>query len=311
MKPTVTLNCLQAGYSFIRHGPKSLTTEASVISSPFCHSSHEQSKTWVDTDLCDTKSDSSNVASTPPWNSPDSVSDSGLDSEEENVDFPFRISKGIELYPKSKIPFIDTHCHLDYLYVRESHVTSFSSFINKKDFPSNFSGCITCFCDPPAINDVSYYEEVLEEKGVWGTFGLHPHNALMFTDKLLQQLTKANSHAKSVAWGEMGLDYNNPQISDDVKHAQQKAFVGQLRAAVALQKPLVIHGRSADKDTFLLLKQYVPSNFKIHYHCFSGSIEFANQLNEYFPNLFFGITGDWTIFIMSIVEKLPLVKSQM
>lgn len=233
----------------------------------------------------------SNVSSTPPWNPPDSESDSGRDSEEDNVDLPFKITKGANLYPISKIPFIDTHCHLDYMFVRESHVTSLKSYISRKDFPSNFSGCITCFCDPPSIKDNDYYEDVLSENGVWGTFGLHPHNATWYDDKILQQLIKANSHEKSVAWGEMGLDYNNPQTSDNVKHAQQRAFVGQLQAAVTLQKPIVIHGRSANEDTLLLLKQYVPRDYKIHYHCFSGSLEFANQLTEYFPNLFIGITG--------------------
>lgn len=275
-----------------------------------CHSSQtkEDQKLWDDIDLCEIKSDMSNVSSTPPWNPPDSESDSGRDSEEDNVDLPFKITKGANLYPISKIPFIDTHCHLDYMFVRESHVTSLKSYISRKDFPSNFSGCITCFCDPPSIKDNDYYEDVLSENGVWGTFGLHPHNATWYDDKILQQLIKANSHEKSVAWGEMGLDYNNPQTSDNVKHAQQRAFVGQLQAAVTLQKPIVIHGRSANEDTLLLLKQYVPRDYKIHYHCFSGSLEFANQLTEYFPNLFIGITGLITYKnpdLIRVVKEIP------
>lgn len=236
---------------------------------------------------------------TPEWKLPESESDSGLDSEsdtdENSTDFPFRINRGKELYPQSRVPFIDTHCHLDYMFVKERHHTSFKSFIQKKDFPYNFSGCITCFCDPPSINDDSYYKDVLSETGVWGTFGLHPHNAPHYNDKLLEAIKHANTHPKSLAWGEIGLDYTS-KTTDEEKHVQQRAFVGQLRAAVDLGKPVVIHGRCSHEDTFSLLKQYCPSDHRIHYHCFSASLGFAERLNEFFPNLFIGIAGCYSFF---------------
>ena len=239
---------------------------------------------------------------TPEWKLPESESDSGLDSdndsEHETKDFPFKIVKGRELYPKSRVPFIDTHCHLDYMYVKESHYTSFRAYIHKKDFPENFSGCITCFCDPPAMNDRSYYEEVLSEDGVWGTFGLHPHNAAWFTDDLLEVMKTANSHSKSVAWGEIGLDYTS-KTTDEMKHIQQRAFVAQLKVAVEMRKPIVIHGRCAHEDTFSLLKQYVPTDHKIHFHCFSATLSFAERLIDYFHNLFIGITGNLSYDIIS------------
>ena len=245
------------------------------------------------------------LVATPEWKFPDSEPDSGLDSESDNEleikDFPFQIVRGKELYPKSRVPFIDTHCHLDYMYVKEGHYTSFRSYIHKKDFPVNFSGCITCFCDPPAIKDKNYYNDVLSEEGVWGTFGLHPHNAAWFTDDLLDLMKSANSHPKSVAWGEIGLDYTS-KTTDETKHVQQRAFVAQLKAAVEMGKPVVIHGRCAHEDTFNHLKQYVPADHKIHYHCFTASLSFAERLMDFFPNLFIGITGKLHIYFLFIIN---------
>lgn len=244
--------------------------------------------------------DSEDCPATPEWNIPESAgSDSGMETESETEsdagpDFPFKITKGRDMYPVSKVPYIDTHCHLDYMYVRERHVTSFQSYIAKKDFPANFAGCITCFCDPPSIGDEQYYTSVLEEQGVWGTFGLHPHNAEHFTDNLLKEMISANKHPKSLAWGEIGLDYNG-NTSDEQKHVQQRAFVAQLKEAVRMGKPIVIHGRGADDDCFSLLTQYVPDDHNIHYHCFTSNMEFADRLREYFPNLFIGITGQFIL----------------
>lgn len=43
-----------------------------------------------------------------------------------------------------------------------------------------------------------------------------------------------------------------------------KVFERQLRLAVALQKPLVIHCRDADDDLLTIMKKCVPREYKIH-----------------------------------------------
>lgn len=52
------------------------------------------------------------------------------------------------------------------------------------------------------------------------------------------------SHPKTVAWGEMGLDYFY-DFSD--RETQKKVFGRQLQKAVELNKPIVIHARDADE----------------------------------------------------------------
>ena len=43
-----------------------------------------------------------------------------------------------------------------------------------------------------------------------------------------------------------------------------QVFERQLRLAVAMKKPLVIHCRDADKDLLEIMKKCVPRDYKIH-----------------------------------------------
>lgn len=55
------------------------------------------------------------------------------------------------------------------------------------------------------------------------------------------------SHPKTVAWGEMGLDYfynfSDPEI-------QRQVFARQLKKAVELKKPIVVHSREAEEGMY-------------------------------------------------------------
>lgn len=57
-------------------------------------------------------------------------------------------------------------------------------------------------------------------------------------------------HPKAAAWGEMGLDYHY-NLSDPA--VQRDVFARQLRAAVELKKPIVIHTREAEEDTLKIM----------------------------------------------------------
>lgn len=63
-----------------------------------------------------------------------------------------------------------------------------------------------------------------------------------------------------------------------------KVFARQLRLAVSLQKPLVIHCRDADDDLLDIMKKWVPRDYKIHrYACLSVLTTIAEHLP---PNVF-------------------------
>ena len=171
-------------------------------------------------------------------------------------EFPFRTKCNIDQFPDSNVPFIDSHCHIDYLLVREQKYGSFSSYVESKDFPKNFSGCVANFCDPPAWGENQMYDDILKEDGVWAAFGLHPHNAKMWCPQIERNLIKAASHPKCVAWGEMGLDYGKGRTKTcpDIIKIQKETFIVQIEHALKLNLPFVIHARGAEVDAFEIMK---------------------------------------------------------
>lgn len=48
------------------------------------------------------------------------------------------------------VPYIDSHCHLDFLFNRGRFIGSWSRFkaANSDTFPDNFAGCVAVFCNP-------------------------------------------------------------------------------------------------------------------------------------------------------------------
>uniref|UniRef100_A0A8C8ZA46 TatD DNase domain containing 2 n=1 Tax=Prolemur simus TaxID=1328070 RepID=A0A8C8ZA46_PROSS len=192
--------------------------------------------------------------------------------------------------PSLEEGFIDTHCHLDMLYSKLSFKGTFTKFrkIYSSSFPKEFQGCISDFCDPRTLTDC-LWEELLKEDLVWGAFGCHPHFARYYNESQERNLLQALRHPKAVAFGEMGLDYSY-KCTTPVPE-QHKVFERQLQLAVSLKKPLVIHCREADEDLLDIMKKFVPSDYKIHRHCFTGSYPVIEPLLKYFPNMSVGFTA--------------------
>lgn len=48
------------------------------------------------------------------------------------------------------VPYLDSHCHLDFLFNRGRFIGSWSRFkaVNSDTFPDNFAGCVAVFCNP-------------------------------------------------------------------------------------------------------------------------------------------------------------------
>ena len=73
---------------------------------------------------------------------------------------------------------------------------------------------------------------------------------------------------KVVAVGECGLDYHWPVPKD----AQLALFEAEIRLALELDKPIIVHDRNAHADVYALLKKYRPKGIV---HCYSGSADDA------------------------------------
>ncbi len=130
----------------------------------------------------------------------------------------------------------------------------------------------------------------------FGAVGFHPHFAKDFGDTE-EVLIKSMAKKKGIkAIGEIGLDYHYDMSPRD---EQREAFRRQIRMAIELKMPIVIHSREADQETMDILKEEgafsderravfperkVPEGWesaaadaRVLLHCFSGSRELAEQ----------------------------------
>lgn len=107
---------------------------------------------------------------------------------------------------------------------------------------------------------------------VYAAAGVHPHDVGTMKDKDLETLIALAAHPKTVAIGEIGLDYYYDNVPPEV---QKLWFREQLAVAKELAMPVIIHSREASKDTYdLLLEAHAQENGGV-IHCFSGSPETA------------------------------------
>ena len=76
---------------------------------------------------------------------------SPLDEASRGASFEASPSYETQQTELSKVPFIDSHCHLDLLFERSLHTGTFEVFRKKTaNFPMNYSGCVAVFCQPKA-----------------------------------------------------------------------------------------------------------------------------------------------------------------
>ncbi len=170
---------------------------------------------------------------------------------------------------------IDSHCHLDHEPLYEN-----INDIIKRSKIAGITKLLTICTNLESFNNIK--KIITLDPIIYGTFGIHPHNAdenLIAKSKIIEN---CNYSKKIIGIGETGLDfyYNN---SD--KKNQIKSFNNHIEACLDLKKPLIVHSRSAEDETFNILKNYKNTDIKILMHCFTGSYEFAKKLldlNSYF-----------------------------
>ena len=108
---------------------------------------------------------------------------------------------------------------------------------------------------------------------MYAAVGIHPENLEGLRKDYLDTLANLyKSNEKVVAIGEIGLDY----YWGIPKEPQLKVFEDQLKLAMELDAPVVIHDREAHADTMRILKKYTPK--KVLLHCYSGSKEMLKEV---------------------------------
>lgn len=137
---------------------------------------------------------------------------------------------------------------------------------------------------------------------IYCALGVHPHEADSVPPNYISELEKMFEFKKAVAVGEIGLDYH---YNFSERKNQIKIFEEQILLAKKLDKPIIVHDREAHKDTLDLLKKYAPKGVV---HCFSGSLEMANEVIKI--GMYIGIGGAVTFKnakkIVDVVNSIPM-----
>jgi TatD DNase family protein len=162
---------------------------------------------------------------------------------------------------------IDSHCHL----ADETFAADLDDVIRR----ARYAGLERVMVILEAGNAKEAAQAARVEQlwpGVCCSIGVHPHQAHQFADDppraaqvVLEQFA-ATPSARAV--GEIGLDYHYDYSPREVQHA---VFRAQIRAALELDRPVVIHTREADEDTVAILHEEGEGRLRGVLHCFTGT----------------------------------------
>jgi len=103
---------------------------------------------------------------------------------------------------------------------------------------------------------------------------VHPHDAAALDAPSEVELLTLAQSARVVAIGEIGLDYH---YDHSPRETQQAVFRRFIQLARQLGKPIVIHTRSAARDTLDILAEERASEVGGIIHCFSEDRQFATR----------------------------------
>ena len=196
---------------------------------------------------------------------------------------------------------IDSHCHLD-------HEPLFNDLENilKRSKEVGIEKLLTICTTFESF--VKIKQLVKKDNIIFGTYGIHPHEAK--NDKVTKKLIidEINANEKIIGIGETGLDFYY-NLSD--KKDQIKSFEEHIKASIELKIPLIIHSRNAENEMLEIFNEYKKYDLKILMHCFTGSKKFAESLLDL--NAYFSASGIITFKnstdLQETFKSIPLEKT--
>ena len=194
-----------------------------------------------------------------------------------------------------KLPIFDSHAHFDDV--------KFADDLDLVVASMKANGVVG------VINNGVNYESsanIVELSNKYDIFysavGVHPedlYSGESFSPEMLLPLLK---NPKTVAIGEIGLDYYWDSHPAEV---QKQWFEAQLEFAKEVALPVIVHDREAHNDTLEILKKHKPKGVL---HCYSGSNEMAKEILKL--GMYIGVGGVVTFKnarkAVEVVKDLPL-----
>lgn len=191
----------------------------------------------------------------------------------------------------------DTHAHYD-----DEAFLSDSEDILLSLPKKGVVGAVTCAVD--LISSAHSLELAKKYPYIYAALGYHPEKAGDERKGDLELIAELlETEEKAVAVGEIGLDY----YYDDgaPRETQIDLFCRQIELAKDLDIPIIVHDREAHQDTLDILKKYRPKGVV---HCFSGSVEMANEVVKL--GMYIGLGGVVTFKnarkSLEVAESIPI-----
>ena len=173
--------------------------------------------------------------------------------------------------------FTDSHCHLTFDGLAESIEDVRQAMAQAQVLRA------LCVCTTLEEFD-KVHAMACRYDNFWASVGVHPDNEGV-REPDVAGLCTLGALPKVVAIGETGLDYyrlGERSVAD--MEWQRERFRTHIRAARALQKPLIIHTRSASADTLALLREEGECGDAASaggvFHCFTENQEVADAALE-------------------------------
>ncbi len=109
---------------------------------------------------------------------------------------------------------------------------------------------------------------------IYAAAGVHPSETAELDQEKMNWLEEMCARPKTVAVGEIGLDYHWDEPEREV---QKRWFREQIRLALRVKLPIVVHSRDAAKDTLDIIKEEKAAEAGGVIHCFSYGVEVARE----------------------------------
>lgn len=192
---------------------------------------------------------------------------------------------------------VDSHCHLNFPELAENLP------LIKNAMQENQVGHALCISVTlPDFPQVLALAETNEN--FYATVGVHPDYEDI-TEPTVGELIRLANHPKVIGIGETGLDYF--RLTGDLEW-QRMRFRTHIRAAIACNKPLIIHTRNAAADTIRIMREEGAQQVGGVMHCFTESLDVAMEAIELgFYISFSGIvTFKNATLIKEVAKQVPL-----
>ena len=162
---------------------------------------------------------------------------------------------------------IDSHCHINSDELRPD-----ARAVIMRAMDADVRRMVIVGCDYEDSCEAAAMAGDFPQYGLYASVGIHPHEARRYPD-IPPEFSRIIQNKRVVAIGETGLDYHYDHSQRDV---QKRMFELHLKFAEDNNMPVILHIRDAMNDAMEILT--VHRGVKMLFHCYSGGLEYLNEV---------------------------------